>query len=293
MFRRALICTDFSDGMHRLASFVPSLAAGGFEQLIFFHNVPLSTEREIPKPNVEQIEARRQQLSQAIQDVPPGIEATANVQCGIASDNILQAAKSANSDVIFLGTATRSQLQEKLFGSTLVQLIERTRVPLLILRPQLISTFTKAELDLRCRQLFRCLLVPYEGSAGGDHLLLQLKQQIQSSSASSLEQLQLLWVLDDSIRRELRGEQRQRAETRLAQVRTELAELGVGIDTALVEGNPLEQILAAATTYDTSAIATSSRGLGGILKWSAPSVMRELLRSAWQPLLYYPRPEGG
>jgi nucleotide-binding universal stress UspA family protein len=291
MFRRALICTDFSDGMYRLASFVTALAAAGFEQLIFFHNVPLSTEREIPKPNAEQIEARRQQLSQAIQNVPSGVEAAANVQCGIASDNILQAAKSANSDIIFLGTATRTQLQEKLFGSTLVQLIERTRVPLLILRPQLISTFTRAELDLRCRHLFRCLLVPYEGSAGGNHLLQQLKQQIQNSSANSLEQLQLLWVLDDSIRHELRGEQRQRAEVRLAQVRTELAELGVGVDTALVEGNPLEQILAAATAYDTSAIATSSRGLGGILKWSTPSVMRELLRSAWQPLLFYPRPE--
>lgn len=278
--------------MHRLASFVPALAAAGFEQLVFFHNVSLSTEREIPKPDTEQMAARRQQLSQAIQAVPPGVEAFADVQCGIASDNILRAAKAANSDVIVLGTATRTQLQEKLFGSTMVQLIERTRLPLLILRPQLISTFTKAELDLRCRQLFRCLLVPYEGSAGGDYLLQQLKQQIQGSPASSLEQLQLLWVLDDSVRRELRGEQRQLAEARLAQVRTELAELDLTVDTALVEGDPLQQILTAATAYDTSAIATSSRGLGGILKWSAPSVMRELLRSAWQPLLFYPQPEG-
>jgi len=37
----------------------------------------------------------------------------------------------------------------------------------------------------------------------------------------------------------------------------------------VVEGDPLEEILRAADRYDIGAIATSSRGIGGVLRWFA------------------------
>ena len=61
MFQRALICTDFTDGMYRLAQFVPALAAGGLKSFMFFHNVPMETEREIPR--VDPAPVRRTQAN--------------------------------------------------------------------------------------------------------------------------------------------------------------------------------------------------------------------------------------
>lgn len=291
MFQRALICTDFADGMHRLAHFIPSLAEGGFKQLVFFHNVAVEAEREIPRIDPEQIESKRKKLSDAIRDIPEGIKVKVEVQVGRPSDNILRLAKASQSDVIFLGTPTRTLLEEKLFGSTTVQLLERTDLPLMILRPQLVATFTTAELDLRCRHLFRYLLVPYEGSAGSDYLIQQIKQQVQSNSDSVLERCRLLWVIDEGVRRELRGDRpQQKAVAKLEQVQAELAALNLVVNTAVVEGDPLKEILVAAETHDISAIAICSRGIGGVLRWSAPSLAREIIRRCWHPLLFYPSP---
>lgn len=289
MFQRALICTDFSDGIYRLAHFVPSLAVGGLTQVVFFHNLAIEAEREIPRADPERLEAKRQQLTDLIREVPEGVEVKVEVQMGRPGDNILRVAKANQSEVIFLGTPTRTLLEERLFGSTTVQLTERTEVPLMILRPQLISTYTTAELDLRCNDLFRYLLVPYEGSPGAENLIRRIKQQVQSNPNSSLERVRLLWVIDDAVRRELRGDQPQQvAQAKLDQIQAELAALNLVVNIDVVEGDPLKQILAAAEAHDIGAIATCSRGLGGVMKWSVPSLTRELLRASWHPLLYYP-----
>lgn len=289
MFQRALICTDFTDGMQRLAQFVPSLATGGFRSLTFFHNVAVDTEREIPRMEPEALAEPKQRILDLLREVPDTIEVSVEVQMGRASDNILKLAKQCEADVIFLGAPTRTMLEEKLFGSTTVQLSEKTQVPLLILRPQLISTYTTEELELRCNHLFRYLLVPYDGSQGGKTIVDHIRQQISNNPASVLERVRLLWVIDDSIRRELQGDHPvQQAQAELEQVQAELADLGLVVSTSVVEGDPMEQIMTAAEMHDIGAIAACSRGLGGFMKWSAPSLTREILRRSWHPVLFFP-----
>lgn len=289
MFRRALLCTDFTDGIYRLAKFVPSLAAGGFQQLVFFHNVSVESDREIPRIEPETLEAPRLRLANLLRDVPSDVEVLVDVQVGRPSDNILRLAQHHQSDVIILGTPTRTLLEEKLFGSTTIRLTERTKVPLAILRPQLLSTYTTSELELRCEHLFRYLLIPYDGSQGADHLLAQVKGAVQSNPDSVLERCRLLWVIDDSVRRELQGDDPLKtAQIRLESVQSELAQLGLVVNTSVVEGDPLTEIMLAVETHDIGAIATCSRGIGGFMKWSVPSLTREILRGSWHPVLFFP-----
>ena len=192
MFHRALVCTDFTDGVYRLAQFIPSLAAGGFDQLVFCHHVSVEGDWEIPPTDSEEVKQARQRLQGLIRDVPEGVEALVEVMMGRPSDNILRLAQKYNSDVIFLGTPTRTLLEEKLFGSTTARLVERTSVPLMILRPQLVSTYTTKELDLRFRNLFEYLLIPYDGSTGSQHLVNRIKQRVQDDPQSTLERCRLL-----------------------------------------------------------------------------------------------------
>lgn len=289
MFQRALICTDLTDSMYRLAQFVPSLAAGGFKSLVFFHSVSLEGGPEIPHADSELLEPARQQLQELLRDAPDDVEVTIEVQLGRPAESILRLAKQHQVDVIFVGTPTRTLLEEKLFGSTTANLVEKTGVPITVLRPQLISTFTTAELELRCAHLFRYLLVPYDGTEGGKHLIQKIHHQVKHNPNSVLERIRLLWVIDDNMRRELHGDRPvQQAQQELDKIQAELAALNLVVTTTIVEGNPLAEILKAAEMHDIGAIATCSSNVGGILRWAAPSLTREILRESWHPVLFFP-----
>lgn len=289
MFQRALICTDFTDGMHRLAQFVPSLAAGGIQSFTFFHNVAIDAEREIPSNDPEILAQPKQRLTDLLRDVPDTVDVKVEVQIGRVSDNILRLAKQCHADIIFLGTPTRTMLEEKLFGSTTMQLAEKTAVPLMILRPQLISTYTTAELELRATHLFRYLLLPYDGQQTGKTLVEKVRQQVQNNPHSVLERIRLLWVIDENIRREFHGDHPvEEAQAECDIIQQELASLGLVVNTTVVEGNPIQQIMLTAEQYDIGAIATCASGLGGFLKWSTPSLTRDILRRSWHPVLYFP-----
>lgn len=82
MFQRLLICTDFCDGLHRLTQFVPSLAAGGFEQVTFLHCVPVVKERNIPIADTAKMTQARDRLETALQQVDAAIEVKVKVESG-------------------------------------------------------------------------------------------------------------------------------------------------------------------------------------------------------------------
>ncbi|MBE7380961.1 MAG: universal stress protein [Leptolyngbya sp. SIO1E4] len=289
MFQRALISTDFEDGLYRLGYVAAALVEGGLTEITFFHNVAVQTDRSVPRINEEAMAAAQQRLQQAIQDVPEAATVDVCVECGRPSDNILKQMQQTSSDVIFLGMPTRNLLSEKLFGSTTMGLVERTPIPMMILRPQLISTYTTQELALRCRNLFHYLLIPYDGSQGSHEFLEVLQAQIRKVPPPAEHKYLLLWVIDDSIRRELQGDNpMQEAEERLHKAGDSLRQLGVTVETLVREGDPLEEIMLTAEQYDISAIATYSRGIGGFLRWSVPSLTREILRQSWHPVLYFP-----
>ncbi|MEL6382300.1 MAG: universal stress protein [Cyanobacteria bacterium J06626_18] len=292
MFQRALICTDFTDGLYRLGYVVPGLVEGGLSDITFFHNVAVPTERSVPKVDQEGIESARQRFQEIIRDVPEGANVNIIAECGRPTDNILKQIKVTSADVVFLGTPTRSVLSEKLFGSTTMGLVERTPVPMMILRPQLASIYTTEELTIRCRNLFRYWLIPYDGTEGSDRFIKSLRTHFRTFPPPPEHKYLLLWVIDDSIRRELRGDNpMQDAEERLQKTAGMLRELDVTVETIVKEGDPLNEILMTAEQYNISAIATASRGIGGFMRWSVPSLTRDILRQSWHPVLYFPRVE--
>jgi nucleotide-binding universal stress UspA family protein len=293
MFRRALICTDLSDGLQRLVHFVPSLVAGGLESIVFFTNVPLQTELEIPRVDAERVEAARQLLSVALQRLPEGAAVELEVQSGRISDNILKAARTHRADIIFMGMPTRTLLTEKLFGSTTMSIAKQTETPLMILRPQLVATYREGELALRCRDLFTYLLLPYDGSQSARHLIDRVKQYAQADADHQLRQCLLCWVIDDSIREELQvPDPVGHAEAELAAIQAELAAVNIAVTIEVRQGNPQEEILASAEVNDISAIAVCSGRSGFLAKWSVPSFTNALLRESWHPILYFPPARG-
>lgn len=288
MFQRPIICTDCSDGLQRFTAFVPQLAAGGVQQIVFFHNLPFREVGGIPRVDTERTEQAHQQLESALQQVPEGIEVKVEVQSGKLVDNLLKVAKTYQADVFVLGMASRNILNQKLFGSTTVELSQRTKTPILALRPQLISAYTSEELALRCQHLFRYLLIPYDGSDTSSYLLQQIKQYASNRPASSLECCLLCWVVDDTGRRELDKEHRmQLAQQKLTAAKAELEHLQLRVDVELRRGEPVVELLEAAQYHDISAIAIASNNLGKIWELPIASFTGEVLRRSWHPVLFF------
>jgi nucleotide-binding universal stress UspA family protein len=288
MFQRLLICTDLADGLQRLVDFVPSLAAGGVQHVTFLHVIPLNG-RSVPHIDEAKVKQAQTQLTVT---APPEIEVKVEVQSGQVTERILATATAHQAEVIVLGTESRNLLTEKLFGSTATALCHTSQKPVLILRPQLISTYTVAELDLRCRHLFRFLLIPYDGSKASEYLLAQIQQAAQQDSARALQECLLLWAVEenDRINRLLHENRVQEAETKLAVAKAALEAFPLTVTTKVVTGEAIPETLKAALDYDITAIAVASTRYGKLTEWSSPSFTGELLRRSWHPVLFFPMP---
>lgn len=288
MFQRLLVCTDFTDGLQRLVHFVPDLAASGIQQITFLHVIPLDSDRQIPRIDPDKERQVRDRFAVAQQHVPSGLEVKIEVQWGRPVDAIFRAAQDHIADLILLGTPSRSLLTEKLFGSTTVGVCQRAAVPVMIFRPQLLSTYTNEELALRCQHLFRYFLLPYDGSHAAEFLVQQISKMAQPDPGP-LKECLLTWVVNPGGRREVSSDYRlQEAESRLATLKSSLESPNLTVHTRVLQGEPIPEILLAAIDYDISAIAISSERWGKLSELSAPSFAGEILRRSWHPVIYFP-----
>ena len=280
MFERVLICTDFSDGLLRLANFVLSLAIGGMKQIVFLHIVPLSEKGIVPRIDVEKMEQARVRLEGAVGESPVGVEVKIEIQSGQTVQTILQVAQSQHSELIVVGSQNQTIFTEKLVGSTMAALSQQTSIPLLVLRPQLITAYTSEELDLRCQHLFRSLLLPYDDGEPAKYLVQQVKHRAEKQSGRFLERCELCWVVDNLIP--------QQAYETLSRLKTDLEEVNLRVEIAIRQGYRCAEVLQAAQMADVSAIAFSTGTIGKLQEWFVSSFASELLRHSWRPVLFFP-----
>lgn len=280
MFERVVICTDFKDGLQRLAHYTDALTAGGMKQIVFLHVVPLLETRTIPKSDNDRVEQAQARLTAAVGNSPAGVDVQIEVRSGQSVETILQVAKSYGSKAIVLGSQPHNSLVDLLRGSTMSDLSRRTPIPLLILRPQLIAAFTGEELRLRCQHLLRAVLVPYDGSAAANFLVEQIKQLAQTQTDRFLERCVLSWVTGDI--------PTQTEQNLLADIKVDLESVNLQVTTDLRRGNPLAEILELAQMEEISAIAISTGTIGKFQEWIVGSFAAELLRLSWSPVLFFP-----
>ncbi|MGL5194707.1 MAG: universal stress protein [Chroococcales cyanobacterium] len=288
MFKRVLISTDLSDGLVRLGKFLPSLAAGGMEHIAFVHSVPLWTKGQIPREDTEKISLARDRLNGILSQVPDGLQVEVEVLSGNPTENILKAAERYKSEVMILGASNRNLLSEKLFGSTTLDLSGRTNIPMMTIPTALLSPLTSEELDLRCRHLFRYILLPYADTQASGVLIEEFKRYAQKRPPNSLERCMLAWVIDAGVLRKVPKDYKlKEAHEKLAPIQAELEAIGLQVDVEVRLGEPLLDILDLAQMSDICAVALASNSLGKILDWF-PSFAAEVLRRSCEPVIFFP-----
>ena len=289
MFQSCLICTDFTDGLYRFVDCVPDLAQCGLKKIVFFHSVPVWEEGDVPRIDEEKIEKAKQRLQIALENVPESIDVQIEVLSGKPLDTIPRVLQQHQIDVIMTGSPIKTLAQEKVFGSTSAGLAKVTSQPLNIIRPGLITTYTREELALRCQHLWRYLLIPYNDSETAHYLIEEIKKYAQNRPKNSLKQCMLMSVIDDSGRRaSVMAEQRIKdAKKSLEKVKIELEALDIEVNTLVKKGNPLQEITMAALDFDISAIAIATDYRNSLLQWTVRSFANDLMRSSWFPVLLF------
>lgn len=288
MFQSCLICTDFTDGLYRFLDCVPSLAQSGLKKIVFFHSVPLWEEGEVPRVDDKKIEQAQQRFQKALDHVPSGVDVQIEILSGKPLDTIPRVLKKHSVDVIMTGTPIRSLLQEKFFGSTSAGLAKATSQPLNIIRPELITTYTLEELNLRCRHLWRYLLIPYNNSKTARYLIEEIKKYAQNRPENSLKQCMLISIVDDCGRKSLLAKQRvEEAKVSLKSVKEELEALDLEVNTLVTVGDPLHEITTAAVDFDISAIAIATDYRNSLLQWTVRSFANDVMRTSWFPVLLF------
>jgi nucleotide-binding universal stress UspA family protein len=289
MFNSALICTDFSDGLDRLTGCIANLVQGGLAKIVLFNSVPLWDEGNIPRIDKEKVTAAQSLLSKALIHAPAGADVKIEVVSGNPLDNIPQVLQKYDCDVIIMGTPIKNLIQEKMFGSTSLGLMKSMKKPVMIMRPQIVSTYTQEELALRCSHLWRYLLLPYNGSDEANHLVAQVKHFAAKAAPGSIQQCYLCWVFDNTGIQRIQIEALQKeAEEKIAGVKADLESVGLKVQSTVKMGNPLATTLDIAIKEDISAIAIASKPRNQLLELTVHSFASDLLHRSWFPTLFFP-----
>ncbi|MGK7944998.1 MAG: universal stress protein [Microcystaceae cyanobacterium] len=288
MFQRCLICTDFSDGLFRLVNFIPQLASSGLKKIVFCHSVSVWEEGKVARVDEEKIAEAQNRLSPALQSVPEGVEVKIECPSGQPVESILKIIETEEIDVVIGGSPVRSALESRMFGSTAINIGKSTTKPLMIMRPQLTSTYLNKELALRCENLWRYLLIPYNDGEAAKYLLERLKEYAKNQTEGAWSHCLLLSVVEENIRQpDLTQNRLEQAQTKLEEIKQDLEQYNISVITEVRVGSAVVEIFDAALNYDISAIAIATDYRKNILSWTVPSVVNELLQRSWFPLLFF------
>jgi len=290
MLQHCLICTDLKDGLQRLTKFVDSLEKSGLTEITFLHSVPLWTQGEIPRIDNDKISEVKAYFDSELSYTSQTIKVNVEVLSGEPVNNIIDLVNKQNIDFVILGTSIRSAIQESLFGSTATNLTKKLSIPVMILRPQLISILRVEELALRCQHLNRFWLLPYKGGKSSRYLIDKVKASCEQQCLNTHRQILLLTVVEDISRSQLLVENNLvEAKKELAQVKGELESVGLDVVDCLVKkGDPINETLNVALEYDISTIAIADDRDNILLDWTIRSFGQEILHRSWFPLLYFP-----
>lgn len=273
---KALVGLDLSVEEGGLVAALPGLRAWGVETLILAH-----VSRESPVPllhQVDQTQGVSGKLAQANAWLSPFFHIELCLRSGSPGACLAEVARERGVDVIVLGVGARGRLQEAIVGSTVLDVLHRSNLPVLL--------FPHAALRGRRG---RPIVSP-------DATWILHPTDFSSASARALELVQglalekrlpvtVLHILDP---RDPTPEEE--ARERLAKLAAALTEGGVnGVETVLERGTGWERILAVSAESDDTLVIMGTRGRGRLPGAILGSQSREVARRIALPLLLVPK----
>jgi len=220
-----------------------------------------------------------------------GYRVTSLVRFGDPAVEIANLARYANVDIVAMATHGQTGLRHLLLGSVAEQVLRDLTIPVLLIRP-----INHAEDRATARPAARRLtaIVPLDGTSMAEQALDCASELAASSGArlvltavepmvSNIGLAEVgtvpAWMLADQKAAILR------LNRYLKQTATQLAHMGLIVETRLAEGNPAEEILRISAAEHADLIIMATHGRSGMKRLLQGSVTANVLQHAHVPML--------
>lgn len=266
---------DLAEEEGGFAAALPGLRAWGVESLILAH---VSRESPVPRLHqVDQTEGVSSKLAQANAWLSPFFHIELCLRSGSAGACLADEAQERSADLIVLGVGARGRLQEALVGSTVLDVVRRSDIPVLL--------FPHAALRSRRG---RPLVSPHDtwilhptDFSDASRRALDFARELALDKNLPITVLHVLNPRDPDPEEEVRE--------RLAELAARLAADGVNrVETVLERGTAWERVLAVSTESDNTLVVMGTRGRGLLPGAILGSQSREVARRIAFPLLLVP-----
>lgn len=228
------------------------------------------------KPRIADGDAELEQQVDELRQA--GLNAHYLIQYGRPEDGIATTARYQQSDLIIMAPHRRDGWEALGHHSVTIGMLSRSPAPLLVL-PEDLSVERATELLTASESR---VLVPLDGST--------LAERALPSATAWATQYEVPLLLVRVVQPMMAaGVEEREARVYLDAVRHRVAEqTTTSIETALVTGNPADEIICAAEGRSVGMIVMSTHGRGGILRTLSGSVAASVLRRTPVPLLIVP-----
>jgi nucleotide-binding universal stress UspA family protein len=283
MIRTVMVPLDGSPFAEQALPYATAVArrAGAALDLMRVHVVyamqPPSNSRQPYSPEVER-ESRVLELAYLNEAAgrvreKSGVRVTTGLAGGLTADGILARGREVSADLVVMTTHGAGPLSRAFLGSTSDELVRRSPIPLLLVRPQVVSP------DLGREPVINKVLVPVDGSSRAEQILKPAMALGRLMGAA----LTLLYVEAPSGGHD-RGivEARPYLENLADHLRVPSCEVRVRV---VADARIARAILSVAREGDHDLIALATHGRGGLKRLLLGSVADKVLRSARCPLL--------
>lgn len=282
MFRKVLVCSDTSPASDMLIRCIGELKSVGLEEAVLAHVLQavhpdgldelLSSEAQ--SLLTRQQEELEQQGITVIKETPVDFE-PARALADLAAEHDVSA--------VFIGSHGKGIIRAAVLGSVTAKLLQRIEKPVMLVRVTLLEEGTCRTL---CRTMFSRVLYPTDFSRAAEQALNYLGK-IASDTNCPITVMHVIeeQPADSETARRLLEESRFLIEAK----KRRLESMGASqVDTQLVHGEPVKEILAAARDENFSLIVMGSTGKGLVQGVLLGSVSNEVTRHAGLPVLLIP-----
>src|SRR3990172_598798 len=293
MFERILIPTDLSSESDKVFDY--ALALNGLREVIAVHSIEASEyelirERKSDEPEEtvaahgiepsavetrhmpKELRRREERLSEKGKKLrDAGIKFRTIVdEGGMIDIKVIELAEKENASLILVGSHGKTPWEEVLYGSVSEKVARNAKVPVLVLRYDLLENTSPIEL---AANTFKKVLFPTDLKPSSDKVI-DLLQLIKPQGVT---------VLYSVPQQELEEEDDKARKKKLENIHIKLNTTGIKAEIALSYGDILEDILKASETA--TSVVMASHGKGILKEWLTGSISLNVARKAKVPVL--------
>ena len=286
MLEKILVGTDLSEPSLAVLDYLPGLKELGVREIVLTHVVFLAGTVGLEQTLIDEAERVIAEQAKSLRDA--GFEVETVVEVGAPVSRLTQLAEKHGVSALVVGSHGRSMLKRLLLGSVAMGLLQRSTVPVLIVRMNLCETDEGISCELLPQRPHQHLLFPTDFSEAADAAFEWLKHLAPQNAV----RVTLLHALDRRmVEPEMAGLEtgEEGEQEQLERLAEDLRAAGVSEVRAVVEEASAAPLISKrAAEDDVSLIVMATHGRGALGELVLGSVALQVARKSPVPVLMIP-----